>query len=88
MRQSLVRDDCWIHVFDEITFGGRGRLLGLGESTTIRKVRSIIVGPGAIARVTSRGGREIMSLPPRKLVVDFSKLSKRKPIGRVCVAKM
>jgi hypothetical protein len=49
MRQELVRDPCWVHVFEGPLFQGRGRLLNLGESITIAKVRSIIVGPAAMS---------------------------------------
>jgi hypothetical protein len=87
MRRRVVRGECWIHVFEETAFGGRGRLLGQGESAAIPKVRSMIVGPGAKAKVVSRRGREIMSLPPRRLVEDFSKLAMREPIAHVSVAK-
>jgi len=87
MRLNSIRDDCWIHVFEKSTFGGRGRLLGLGDCVTSRQVGSLIVGPGAIAKVVIRSGREIATLPPRKLVADFSKLGTQKHIARICVAK-
>jgi len=87
MRRRIALDDCWIHVFEETIFGGRGRLLGVGDRAAINKVRSLIVGPGAIAKVVIRDGREVISLPPRKLVTDFSKVSTRKDVAHVRVVR-
>jgi hypothetical protein len=88
VQHHLMRDDCWIHVFEEAAFGGRGTVFGLGECAKVGKIRSIIVGPGAIAKVVLGNGKEVTSFPPRKVVADLSKLRLQKPIAYIRVAKM
>ena len=74
MRSRLIKGDTWVDVYREGIFGGRLKRLGSGESTPIGKVGSIIVGPGATVVFASRSGREILKLPPRKLVANLSEL--------------
>jgi len=74
MRNRLINSDSWVHVFTEGTFGGRVRRLGPGQQEEIRKIGSIIVGPRAIAKVVNEDGREVLSLPPRKIIPYLPKL--------------
>ena len=85
VRHQLIEGDSWVHVFTEGTFAGRGRRLRPGQREVIRKIGSIIVGPGAIAKVVNDDGREIMVLPPRQIVPDFLKLALKKNVSHIRV---
>jgi hypothetical protein len=85
-RQSGI-GSCWVHIFEKPIFGGRGELLHDGQTTNLQKARSIIVGPAAIAKIVSADGREVISLPPLKLVTNLSNIRKRRRNARICVAK-
>jgi hypothetical protein len=85
MRHQLIKGDSWVHVFPKGTFAGRSKRLGPGQREVIRKIGSIIVGPGAMAKVVNHDGREIMALPPQKVVPDFSKLLLEKNGSHICV---
>jgi len=74
MQHRLIKGDSWVHIFPNCTFAGRSRRLAPGQREAIRKIGSIIVGPGAMARVVNHDGREIMALPPRRIVPDFLRL--------------
>jgi hypothetical protein len=87
VRHQLIKGDSWVHVFPEGTFAGRGRRLGPGQREAIRKIGSIIVGPGAIAKVVKDDGREIMFLPSRQIVSDFPKLVLAKKVSHIRVMK-
>ena len=73
MRNRLVNKGSWVHVFAEGTFAGRVRRLIPGQQEVIRKIGSIIVGPSATAKVVNIHGRDVLSLPPRKIISDFAK---------------
>jgi hypothetical protein len=62
-----------------------GRRRQLKESAM---VRSLIVGPRAVARVIGCDGQEIMKLPSCKLVVDVFKLGMRTRAARIHVEKI
>ena len=79
MRRRRINGDTWVDVYREGTFSGRIYRLGPGEKTRMDKVGSMIVGPRAMVRIVSRSGREILQLPPRKVVTDVSKLPEVKP---------
>jgi hypothetical protein len=75
MRRRWLKSEFWADVYREGTFAGRLYRLGPGEATRIDRVGSIIVGPKAVARIVTAGGREILNLPPGKLVKDISDLA-------------
>ena len=85
MRCQLIKGDSWVQVFPEDTFSGRSRRLAPGQREAIRKIGSIIVGPGAIAKVVSQDGREIMVLRPRQIVPDFLRLLWARPASHIRV---
>ena len=87
MQHQLIKGDSWVHIFPEGAFAGRSRRLGPGQREVIRKIGSIIVGPGAIAKVVSRDGREIMVLRPRQIVADFLRLLWARRASHVRVMK-
>lgn len=87
MAQHLVRGGRWIHVFEEACFGGRGRLLALGEREAAGRIGSIIVGPAAVAEVLDGDDQEVMKLPQLKLIEDFSKYILKKQVSSIRVAK-
>jgi hypothetical protein len=68
----------WVHVFEEGTFGGRVRILSLGQRVATRKVGSLIVGLKVSAVIVDARGREIVTLPQRKVVPDFRNFRSRK----------
>jgi hypothetical protein len=74
MRSRLIKGDTWVDVYREGIFGGRVKRLGPGDRTPIGRVGSIIVGPSATVIFASRNGREILKLPPLKLVPNLSEL--------------
>ena len=74
MRSRLIKGDTWVDVYREGTFGGRVKRFGPGERTSIGKIGSMIVGPSATVIFASRSGREILKLPPCKLVPNLSEL--------------
>jgi len=87
MAQWVGRDGCWIHIFNKTFFGGRGRLLAPGQREQARKIGSVIVGPAAIAEVLNFGDRQVMKLPQRKVIADFSKFIANKQASQIRVAK-
>jgi hypothetical protein len=87
MRVRLLSNECWVHVFEEITFSGSVRRLVPGETEVATRVGSVIVGPAAIVNVLNRHGRQIMILRPRKIVEDFAMLASKKDVSSIRVAK-
>jgi hypothetical protein len=85
VRHQLIKGDSWVHVFSKDTFAGPGRLLAPGQREVLRRIGSIIVGPGAIAKVVNDDGREIMVLSPRQIVPDFLKLVLAKRVSHIRV---
>jgi hypothetical protein len=85
MKQQCQQTGPWVHVFNENSFGGRLRQLGLGEKEDARKVGSIVVGPNARASIVDGSGREIARLLPGKIIDDFSKLKLKRRAIRIHV---
>jgi ABC-type proline/glycine betaine transport system ATPase subunit len=53
----------------------------------IHKIGSIIVGPGAIAKVVRGNGQEVLTLPPNKVVANFLKLVPKEKVIYVHVVE-
>jgi hypothetical protein len=53
----------------------------------IRKIGSIIVGPGAIAKVVDGKGRELLTLPPKKIISNFPKVVPQENASRIHVVQ-
>jgi len=87
MRTRIAKRDCWIHVFEKSTFGGKAKLLGSGERESVEKIGSVIVGPKAVAEILDANGQQIMGLPQRKLVEDFAKYVSNRQVSCIRVAK-
>jgi hypothetical protein len=87
VQKRLTEGDSWVHVFEEATFGGRLRILMPDESAIVGKIGSLIVGPTATVQILDSDDREIMKLPSKKLIVDFSKLLAKRRVSRIRVAR-
>jgi hypothetical protein len=87
VQKRLIEGDSWVHVFEETTFGGRLRILMPDESVIVGKIGSLIVGPTATVQILDSNDREIMNLPSKKLIDDFSKLLATGRVSRIRVSK-
>jgi hypothetical protein len=87
MAQRVGRAGCWIHVFDEAFFGGRGRFLAPGERMQAERIGSIIVGPATVAEVLDIDDLKITKLTQWKIIADFSKFVAKKEVSCIRVAK-
>jgi|HubBroStandDraft_6_1064221.scaffolds.fasta_scaffold756089_1 hypothetical protein len=87
MQKRLIEGDLWVHVFEEATFGGRLRILVADESAVVGKIGSLVVGPAAMLQILDSNDREIMSLPSKTLIDDFSKLLARRRVSRIRVTR-
>jgi hypothetical protein len=83
----------WVDIFSEQGFGGRLVRLRVrsGGKTTIfdrsklPRIGSVIVGPGAIAEFTQRGGSTSFRLSQRTLLSDASRVAKDKSFQAIRV---
>jgi hypothetical protein len=80
-----VQVESWVHVFSEDTFGGRGTRLGPGQRQVAHKIGSIIVGPGAVAKVVSVDGQELLNLRPCRVISNFPKLVPKAKVSHIRV---
>lgn len=87
MRHHVIKGDCWVHVFPKDTFAGRSRRLSQGQRAVTRKVGSMVVGPCAIAKVIDGDGQQVLTLPPRMVISDFSKLVSKRNASHIRVTK-
>ena len=74
-------------VYPDRCFGGQFQRLTGGQFTTIDKVGSIIVGPGAVACVVTDDHREVVKLPPRRILNDLSDLALGESVSFLRVEK-
>jgi hypothetical protein len=90
---KLDRDGLWVDVFSGSYFSGRLRRFrpnaagtpAVYEDGRQTKIRSIIVGPNAIAKVTRASGAESVELSPGTVLADTSRLANGKQRLRIVV---
>ena len=87
MRRRWTKIVSWTDVYRKGTFSGRLHRLGPGDVARTDRVGSIIVGPHSVAQIVTAAGRELLNLPPGKLVENISELRLPKQRSYIRVSK-